>query len=232
MSRKPSRRRPSASRPKSVPQNPPIFTAAQRELVTKRRGELAELAFTLKAATLGFGVSKPFGDSERYDVITDSRTLVPSSQPPASSGAPCVSRSLREKWGCSSCQTLRSLQTHRKKNHGCPVLRDLRKHIPASPACPLDPNPPLWRVQVKCTTQVTDGMYRLNAHRRIGGRAVPYKRGEIHFLAAYVIPENTWYILPLDAFLGSTSLLFRSRHDRKRGMYDQYREAWHLLRPK
>ncbi len=63
MSKKPSRRRPSASRPESVP-NPPIFTAAQCELVTKRRGELAEPALTLKAATLGFGVSKPFGDSE------------------------------------------------------------------------------------------------------------------------------------------------------------------------
>jgi hypothetical protein len=75
-------------------------------------------------------------------------------------------------------------------------------------------------------------MYRLNAHRRIGGRAVPYKPGEIHFLGAYVIPEDTWYIVPLQAFLGHTSLLFRSRHDPKPCMYDNYNEAWHLLRPK
>src|SRR5436305_8866301 len=143
MSRKPSRRRPSASRPKSVPQNPPIFTAVQRELVTKRRGELAELAFSLKAATLGFGVSKPFGDSERYDVIIDARSLTPARR--------------------------------------CPS-----KHA--------DPNPPLWRIQVKCTTQVVDGMSRLNAHRRIGGRAVRHKLGELHSLAAYVLPEDTWYI--------------------------------------
>lgn len=40
-------------------------SAQQRELTTKRRGELGELAFTLKAASLGFGVSRPFGDSER-----------------------------------------------------------------------------------------------------------------------------------------------------------------------
>jgi hypothetical protein len=180
MSRKPSRRRPSASRQKCAP-GEPIFTAAQHELVTKRRGELAELAFTLKAATLGFGVSKPFGDSERYDVILDARTLAP-------------------------------------------PRRRSRKDA--------DPNPPLWRVQIKCTTQVVDGMFRLNAHRRIGGRAVPYKPGEIHFLGAYVIPEDTWYIVPLQAFLGHTRLLFRSRHDPKPGMYDNYNEAWHLLRPK
>ena len=38
----------------------------------KRRGELAELAFMHKAASLGFGVAKPWGDSERYDFILDS----------------------------------------------------------------------------------------------------------------------------------------------------------------
>jgi hypothetical protein len=38
----------------------------------KRRGELAELGFMLKAASLGFGVAKPYGDSCRYDFILDS----------------------------------------------------------------------------------------------------------------------------------------------------------------
>jgi hypothetical protein len=46
-------------------------TPRQRELTTKRRGELAELAFTYKAATMGFGVAKPYGDSERYDFVLD-----------------------------------------------------------------------------------------------------------------------------------------------------------------
>ena len=59
-----------------------------------------------------------------------------------------------------------------------------------------------------------------------------YLPGEIDFLAAYIIPEDTWYIVPLEAFLGSTSLLFRRRADPKPGLYDQYNEAWHLLRPK
>src|ERR1700757_3256971 len=41
-------------------------------LWAKRRGELSELAFFYKAASLGFGVAKPWGDSDRYDFILDS----------------------------------------------------------------------------------------------------------------------------------------------------------------
>ena len=38
----------------------------------KRHGEVAEAAFLAKASSLGFGVAKPWGDSERYDFILDS----------------------------------------------------------------------------------------------------------------------------------------------------------------
>jgi hypothetical protein len=38
----------------------------------KSRGEAAEAAFLAKATSLGFGVAKPWGDSERYDFILDS----------------------------------------------------------------------------------------------------------------------------------------------------------------
>jgi hypothetical protein len=38
----------------------------------KRSGEAAEAAFLAKAASLGFAVAKPWGDSERYDFILDS----------------------------------------------------------------------------------------------------------------------------------------------------------------
>ena len=39
------------------------------KLDPKRRGELAELAFMRKAASLGLAVAKPWGDSDRYDVV-------------------------------------------------------------------------------------------------------------------------------------------------------------------
>jgi len=38
----------------------------------KRRGHIAELAFMHKAAELGFGVTKPYGEVEPYDFILDS----------------------------------------------------------------------------------------------------------------------------------------------------------------
>jgi hypothetical protein len=41
-------------------------------LYPKRRGELAELIFVLKAATMGLAVCKPFGDSFPYDVVIES----------------------------------------------------------------------------------------------------------------------------------------------------------------
>jgi hypothetical protein len=38
----------------------------------KKRGELAEMAFILKAESLGFEVAKPYGESNRYDFIVRS----------------------------------------------------------------------------------------------------------------------------------------------------------------
>jgi hypothetical protein len=39
---------------------------------TKRAGEISEAAFLHKAVGLGFKVTKPWGDSERYDFVLDS----------------------------------------------------------------------------------------------------------------------------------------------------------------
>ena len=39
---------------------------------SKQKGELAEMGFLLKASGLGFGVARPWGDSERYDFVLDS----------------------------------------------------------------------------------------------------------------------------------------------------------------
>src|SRR3989442_7655973 len=38
---------------------------------SKRRGEVVELPFLYKAVSIGFGVAKPYGDSECYDFIVD-----------------------------------------------------------------------------------------------------------------------------------------------------------------
>ena len=136
---------------------------AVRERQTKRRGELSELAFTYKAAGLGFGVAKPYGDSERYDFILDSGNK-------------------------------------------------------------------LWRVQVKSTTTLLNGRYHVNSHRRTYGKVLPYSPSEVDFMVAYIIPEDTWYLIPIEDIQEKTSLLFCARKDpRGPGLYGKYREAWHLL---
>ena len=54
------------------PSAPQDTTASRlRAKLTKRRGELGEAAFLAKAASMGIGVAKPWGDSERYDFIID-----------------------------------------------------------------------------------------------------------------------------------------------------------------
>lgn len=161
-----------------TPQASNTKTPFEREQTTKRRGEISELAFALAAARQGFGISRPYGDSERYDIILD-----------------------------------------------CP------KDDPCHP----DPSrgqarPRLIRVQVKATTQLQYGLYRANTHRRINGRAVPYTLAEIDFFAAYVIPEDSWFIFPLTHILGSTAVTLSPKRRRKPHVNDLYREAWHLLR--
>lgn len=151
----------------------PAKTALNYELTTKRRGELSELAFVYKAASLGFHVAKPYGDSERYDFILDAG--------------------------------------HR-----------------------------LWRVQVKSTTTLLNGLYRINSHRRTNHGAVPYHPDEVDFLIAHVIPEDAWFILPIALIEHRTSVLLPPRRGRariappsnshRRHHFASYREAWHLLR--
>ena len=49
-----------------------VATLVRGPLDAKQKGEVGELAFLHKAASLGFGVAQPHGDSELYDFIVDS----------------------------------------------------------------------------------------------------------------------------------------------------------------
>ena len=42
-----------------------------RKDIVKHRGDLAEMGFMFKAAGLGFGVAKPWGNNERYDFVLE-----------------------------------------------------------------------------------------------------------------------------------------------------------------
>jgi PD-(D/E)XK endonuclease len=79
-------------------------------------------------------------------------------------------------------------------------------------------------VQVKCTVA--------ELRKRKGyicsvcsGRKV-YRARAFDFLAAYVVPEDAWYIVPASLIRGQGSICLCSSEPK----YEEYREAWHLLR--
>jgi hypothetical protein len=122
----------------------------------KQRGEWAELRFMARASEHGLSISKPWGESCRYDVIV---------------------------------------------GHGGKFLR----------------------VQVKSTVCRKRKSYAYHVNGR------PYTRGEIDFIAIYIIPKNIWYIFPADVISKFTRNVIMSPH-MKVSNHGASIEAWHLLR--
>jgi hypothetical protein len=131
------------------------------KLDNKQRGELAELAFMRKAAALGFAVAKPWGESDRYDVIVRTGSI-------------------------------------------------------------------FWRVQIKSVWRIrpTRNYYRI---KTTGGRTSRYSPAEIDFLAAYIFPEDAWYVFP--AALVEKKFGLCIRPGSAKSPFEPYREAWGLMRP-
>ena len=119
------------------------------------RGELSEYAFGYKAASLGFGVARPYSEGEQFDFILISR--------------------------------------------GWPE------------------GDKLWRIQVKSTSSKLGHLYRAMAQRRRRGRWVTYLPTEIDLIVVHVVPEDSWFVLPIRAIIGRMNLLLRPRKSRRKG---------------
>lgn len=129
----------------------------------KRRGEWVELKFMERAAGLELEVSKPWGDSARYDVGVES--------------------------GGRQCKI-------QVKSTMC-----LSKNSKHSYVCAVHPNQ----------------------------RGRPYRRKEFDYVAAYVIPEDVWYIIPASVVIkGSMNMVILSPSVPGH-RYERFKEAWHLL---
>lgn len=92
----------------------------------------------------------------------------------------------------------------------------------------------LWRVQVKSTLAKCPSRtyYRVPTAqpRRSGHSSLkPYSTDEIDFLVAYIFAEDIWYVFPAARVVGQKSLCLYPGS--KRSRIEQYREAWHLMRP-
>ena len=87
----------------------------------------------------------------------------------------------------------------------------------------VESNGRFFRIQVKCTRQKRWNSYR--CHLDSNGHA--YSADQIDFIAAYIIPADTWYILPIEATNGQPEILLNPHRPNSR--HAKYKEAWHLL---
>ena len=80
----------------------------------------------------------------------------------------------------------------------------------------------IWRVQVKSTTV----LHGRNAYRlAINVKGKPaYRPSEVDFIAAYVIPTEQWYIIPLRAIHKAKLIYLHPR-----SVFAKFKGAWHLL---
>lgn len=78
-------------------------------------------------------------------------------------------------------------------------------------------------VQVKCTIAKVHSAKGYVCTVKCNNKK--YQPGDFDFLAAYVIPEDVWYIVPEEAIRGQGSICLCSPMPK----YERYREAWDLL---
>ena len=78
-------------------------------------------------------------------------------------------------------------------------------------------------VQVKSTIAELDNGYVCTVR---GGHQC-YPPGSFDFLAAYVVFEDAWYIIPEENIQGQECVTLYPKS--KKAKYEKYREAWHLL---
>src|SRR5438876_9857881 len=90
----------------------------------------------------------------------------------------------------------------------------------------------LWRVQVKSTSYLHSGSYRVLALLHLRRQTVTYQPSEVDFLVAHVIPRrrlvcsaHQGHRRPSHSDFGA--IRFGSPSSR---LWDAYREAWHLFR--
>jgi hypothetical protein len=83
------------------------------------------------------------------------------------------------------------------------------------------------RVQVKGSRDKHHRGYRFNCMHT--GEARPYTAKEIDVIAAYVVPTDTWYIVPVAAVKHLRGFkVYPDRPDCK-GRFERYRDRWDLL---
>jgi hypothetical protein len=80
-----------------------------------------------------------------------------------------------------------------------------------------------WRVQVKGGSYYERSKYQVGA----GGKGKPFTKDDMDFVVVHIVPEDLWYVVPIEMAEGLAALWFNPRSTRAR--FEKYREAWCLL---
>ena len=92
----------------------------------------------------------------------------------------------------------------------------------------IQPRHRLYRIQVKSAWKRYQGRYEISTTRC--NNDIVYQPRDIDFIAAYVIPCDAWYIIPVSFLAGRKIILLYPHNKRSRGKQEPFREAWHLLK--
>lgn len=84
--------------------------------------------------------------------------------------------------------------------------------------------PRCWRVQVKSAKPHLNWGYKMRA----AGNRATYTKEDIDFIVAYIVPEDAWYVVPIEALNGGVGLWFNP-HPGSKSRFEIYREAWCLM---
>lgn len=85
----------------------------------------------------------------------------------------------------------------------------------------------LSRVQVKSSRVPDGGAFRISCGRGPQSK-ISYQVAEVDVLAAYVIPHDAWYLIPIRA-VHPRCTLYVCPHRPSAHQFEPYREAWNLL---
>jgi len=205
--------------PKTEPKPPP--TPGSLITNSKLRGEWAELRFMTRVAEHGIMISKPWGDSARYDLMIEHHGRVLRIQ---------VKSTMRIVRGCYRCH----LPTPTTKLSSRAKSRDLLSFSepPQMSNChpeattlssPKDPGAPR-----EASRTLRGNNSRVRRASKSEAQPRTPDQDQIDSVAAYIIPLDLWYILPAPVTTRLHGHISLSPH-RKGHKYEPYLEAWHLL---
>jgi len=80
-----------------------------------------------------------------------------------------------------------------------------------------------WRVQVKGGSYCEGKKYQAGA----GGKGKPFTKEDMDFVVVHIVPEDVWYVVPIEKAEGLVKLWFNPKS--KKARFEKYREAWCLL---